>query len=165
MMSEKAAAVNEYKRKEQACFDKWESNPELVPEECMCTEDLDLDRLDPASPLAQRFGDAQASLGLDRYSVGFDLPFPTSLDDGGGSHAAPVFSAQTAPQQDVGGPVLETLAGMSNLPASASIEDVLIGDDGEREDGGREQGGSGGGDASAEEGVSEKNETWTGPMA
>lgn len=78
MMKEKTAAVDEYKRKEQACIDKWESNPELVPEECMCTEDLDFDRLDPSSPLAKRFGEDQASLGLDRYSVGFDLPAQTA---------------------------------------------------------------------------------------
>lgn len=161
-MAEKTAAVDEYKRMEQACMDKWESNPELVPEECMCTEDLDLDRLDPASPLAQRFGDAQASLGLDRYSVGFDLPLPASLDD---SETVPVFGAKEA-QQDVGAPVLETLVGISDLPGPASVEEVLIGEDGEREDGGVEKkqgGGDGGGGASSP--AAERNETCTGPVA
>ncbi|CAM9309716.1 unnamed protein product [Choristocarpus tenellus] len=64
MEGEKESAVDEYKRLEQACFDKWKDNPEEVPEECLCTPDYD--------------GEDQASVGLDRYSVGYDLPRPAT---------------------------------------------------------------------------------------
>lgn len=97
----------------------------------MCPEYLDLDRLDPNSPLAKRLGEDQASLGLDRYSVGFDLPLPAFANSRKDDASAPA-RAGNIKEQDVGEPLLETLAGISELPTP---DDVLIGEDGEREDG------------------------------
>lgn len=89
----------------QACFDKWEENPEIVPEECMCAEDV------PENPeetvKGGRFGEAQASLGLDRYSVGYDLPLPSFFE------AVPVKEEE---EVEIGGPVLETLADLPGQP-------------------------------------------------
>lgn len=93
----------------QACFDKWEKNPEVVPEECMCDEDWEEAR-------SERFGEAQASLGLDRYSVGYDLPLPSILP----SSSEPVANAVEA--RDFGGPVLETMAGWDTDDMEAGTE-------------------------------------------
>lgn len=84
-MAEKDAAIDEYKRREQACQTKWEENPEVVPEECLCTEDLIEESANRAQLSAPptRFGEDQASLGLDRYSVGYDLPLPPMVGAGG----------------------------------------------------------------------------------
>lgn len=117
-------------KNKQACFDKWESNPELVPEECICAEDLDLEKLDlatAASSSSAPFGQDQASLGLDRYSVGYDLPLPsffTSKDTvgnvNGSENGNAVVGSRKTNEQVLGGPVLETLEGIPAPPASSS---------------------------------------------
>lgn len=109
---------------------KWESNPELVPEECICAEDIDWDKVDlTADAGSSTLGDAQASLGLDRYSVGFDLPLPTYVG------ANDESGAQTT-EQELGGPVIdETMAG---LPESAGVNEYPL-----KSDAGAEEGRSG----------------------
>ncbi|CAM9844664.1 unnamed protein product [Scytosiphon promiscuus] len=135
MMAEKDAAVDEYKRREQACQDKWEENPEVVPEECMCAEDMEEAAANPAqlsSPAeagarAIRFGEDQASLGLDRYSVGYDLPLP-SMSAVGGDPTATASRAgagggglvSDVAEEEVEGLLVETLADLTAAGAEPS---------------------------------------------
>lgn len=97
---------------------KWESNPELVPEECICAEDLDWDRFDTMeSPSGANFGEEQASLGLDRFSVGYDLPLPTTVSGVNGDTVNAVPGQGENTLQDIGGPVLDDfMAGMPDVP-------------------------------------------------
>lgn len=139
MMAEKDRAVDEYKRMEQACQDKWVENPEVVPEECLCTEGLE-ETSNPAqlSSPPSRFGEDQASLGLDRYSVGYDLPQPANIGSGGGGvgggdptarkAAAVVGGAVSRVVDEVSDLIVETLADLTErgeeggLTAAASKE-------------------------------------------
>lgn len=139
MMSEKQAAIDEYKRREQACQDKWEENPEAVPEECWCTEDIIEEPSNAAqlsSPPPVRFGEDQASLGLDRYSVGYDLPLPpmrgsATASAGGDSAAAKAVAAGAAGGgsggvfrvvEEVGDLLVETLADLTRDGEAAAAE-------------------------------------------
>lgn len=137
-MAEKDAAVSEYKRREEACHTKWEENPEAVPEECWCMEDL-LEESDnpaqlsslPPPPVSSRFGEDQASLGLDRYSVGYDLPLPPMR----GSIAASVGGDPTARVaggpvlQDVGGILVETMKDLAAAGGAGAASEVEEGSD------------------------------------
>lgn len=77
----------------------------------MCEDDV---TQDPDVKVAGgRFGEAQASLGLDRYSVGYDLPLPSLFD------AAP---GKDKEEVEVGGPVVETLADFPNQPQQKQQE-------------------------------------------
>lgn len=131
MMAEKDAAVDEYKRREQACQDKWEENPEVVPEECMCVEDTEAAAANPAqlsSPAeagaqATRFGEDQASLGLDRYSVGYDLPLPPMTAAVGGDPTAVPGRASggsKVAEAEVEGLLVETLSDLTEAGAASS---------------------------------------------
>lgn len=114
MMAEKERAVDEYKRREQACQDKWVENPEVVPEECLCTEDLE-ESSNPAqlSSPPTRFGEDQASLGLDRYSVGYDLPLPELVGDVPAATTTVVDVAGSRSVEEIGGLIVETLADLT----------------------------------------------------
>lgn len=121
MMAEKDAAIDEYKRREQACQDKWEENPEVVPEECMCTEDIMEDSANQAQLTAPpaRFGEDQASLGLDRYSVGYDLPLPPLLGAAAGGDPTAKVDRRGGGRnvmrvvEEVGDLIVETLADLA----------------------------------------------------
>lgn len=131
MMSEKEAAIDEYKRREQACQEKWEENPEAVPEECWCTEDIIESSSNPAqlsSPPPPRFGEDQASLGLDRYSVGYDLPLPPMRGEAAAAKAAVAGAAGAAAGgafrvvEEVGDLLVETLADLTRDGEAAAAE-------------------------------------------
>lgn len=121
MMAEKDAAIDEYKRREQACQDKWEENPEVVPEECLCTDDFIEESANPAQLSAPpaRFGEDQASLGLDRYSVGYDLPLPPMQGAAAGGDPTANVNARGSDGnvmrvvEEVGDLIVETLADLT----------------------------------------------------
>lgn len=85
----------------QACYDKWEKNPELVPEECLLEDDMEEAEVSPAP-----FGEAQASLGLDRYSVGYDLPLPSFFAADASASGNPNGAGE---EVEVGGPIVEAM--------------------------------------------------------
>ena len=85
---------------------KWEKNPEIVPEECYCDYDVDFG----AGAMSARSGEDQASLGLDPFSVGYDLPLPSGLG------AIRNIGVESAGREELGGPVIadeETIKGFS----------------------------------------------------
>lgn len=85
---------------------KWEANPELVPEECFLNYDVDVG----VDAMTGRVGNEQASLGLDRYTVGLDLPLHKTRST----------------EEDLGAPVIadeETMEGISK-EAVADGEDL-----------------------------------------
>lgn len=84
---------------------KWEANPELVPEECYLNYDVDVG----ADAMTGRVGNEQASLGLDRYTVGLDLPLPPSL--------TAVGEKARSTEDDLGAPVIEET--MEGIPKEA----------------------------------------------
>ncbi|CAM9720721.1 unnamed protein product [Ectocarpus sp. 4 AP-2014] len=138
LMAEKDAAVNEYKRREEACHTKWEENPEAVPEECWCVEDLVEESDNPAQlssppppPVSSRFGEDQASLGLDRYSVGYDLPLPPMRESipasVGGDPTARVAGGSVL--EDVGGLLVETMKDLVAAGGAGARAEVEEGSD------------------------------------
>ena len=52
------------------------------------------------------FGEAQASLGLDRYSVGYDLPLPSFFTADASASANPKEAGE---EVEVGGPILDAM--------------------------------------------------------
>lgn len=141
MMAEKDAAIDEYKRREQACQDKWSENPEVVPEECLCTEDLlegeSADRAQLSAPPA-RFGEDQASLGLDRYSVGYDLPLPPMLGSAAGGDPTAKVNGRGSSSggnvmrvvEEVGDLIVETLADLTSRDDEAELTAAAAADGG-----------------------------------
>lgn len=113
-------------------------NPELVPEECLCEEDMQEVDVSPAP-----FGEAQASLGLDRYSVGYDLPLPSFFTADASASGNPKEAGE---EVEVGGPILDAMV------------DFMDGRDGEDGREGRE----GVGEREGER-VPDRNETSSAP--
>lgn len=132
---------------------KWESNPELVPEECICAEDLDWDRAETLSS-SSNFGEEQASLGLDRYSVGYDLPRLPPM--GVVETANGVVGQAESEAQEPGGPVLDD--SMEDMPGSPGVPAPVNG----AASPGKARPASP--DSEAEEGSSERSKNVAGPL-
>lgn len=90
---------------------KWEANPELVPEECYLNYDVDVG----ADAMTGRVGNEQASLGLDRYTVGLDLPLPPSLAVAG--------EKARSMEEDLGAPVIADEETMEGIPEEAVADE------------------------------------------